>query len=290
MKTNRFAVVAILATMILASTAIAQRGDGGGQQRGGQRGGMQRGGFGGMQRGFGGGQRGGQRTQSELQLLARPNVQAELKLTDEQKTKLTALGAEVTESITALMPGRGGARGGTGGDTGTRGGNRGTTGGDAGTRSGGRGNFDFSTLQADFAKINKEANTKAKVILTDAQWKRLGEIKIQMMGTRAVLDEEIQKTLGIKATQIRDITKLNESLSTANQAIYAKMRDPNLDREALQKELDSNDKIFGQELAKILTAEQTKKLATMKGKEFKQDPDYRPAGRGGRGGGGGGGG
>ena len=291
MTTNKFTVVAILATLILVSTALAQRGDGGGQQRGGQRGG-QRGEYTGGQRGFGG----GQRTQSEVQLLARPDVQTELKITDEQKTKLTALAAEMTESFTDLFPSRGGERGTTGGDAGgTRRGGRGTGGGDAGTRGGDRGNFDFTAIQTDMAKITKEANTKAKVILTDAQWKRLGEIKVQMMGTRAVFDEEIKKKLGLKATQNRDINTLNESLSSANQAIYAKMRDPNIDRESLQKELDGNNKIFDQELAKILTAAQKKMLDSMKGKPFKQDMEYRPerggfAGRGGRGGGGDGGG
>ena len=99
MTTNR--LIALAAIFVVASAAFAQGGGAGGG--GGQRGGQGRGGF---------GQRGGMFQQSEAMLLSRPDVQKDLKLTDDQKKSLQALQKEMGDKMRAEFQGLG--RGGNG--------------------------------------------------------------------------------------------------------------------------------------------------------------------------------
>jgi len=258
-------VIALVATIVIASAAFAQGGGG----RGGQRGGMQFGNMG----------------NSESALLLRADVQKDIKLTDDQKAKLTAVRQEMTEKTQGMRGGRGGAGGGT-----TGGGAGGNTGGQAGTRGG----VDMTEFQKQREALQKEANDKSKAILTEEQWKRLGQIKIQLAGANIFLETEFAKKLGLKAQQKIEINRLIEDQAAANREIMGKMRDQNADRMALMGEIRKNDVILRDAVEKILTDEQKTVLAELEGPKFVADPNQQNnmggfgGGFGGRGGGGGG--
>lgn len=265
--------IAILAIVVIAGSALAQGGGqrgGGGQQGGGQRGG----GFGGGQ--FGQGQRGGQNFMvSESMLVQRADVQKDIKLTPEQKTKIDAINTEMREKMQAQFQG---FRGGQGG---------GNNGGQAGTR----GQIDMEAIQKQMEALQKESNDKTKAVLTEEQWKRLGQIKVQLAGSRIFLDEAFAKQLGLKANQKLDIQDLMDKQQEANRQIMAKFREEGADREKLMKDMQDNDKILRAEIEKLLTAEQKTLLTSLEGPKFTPDPNQQGGfGGGGFGGGGFGGG
>ncbi|HXH61111.1 MAG TPA: Spy/CpxP family protein refolding chaperone [Fimbriimonadaceae bacterium] len=258
-------VLVIVASVALASTSLAQRGGFRGGQDGQRRGGFDM----------------GRMMNSHAALLRRPDVQKDIKLSDQQKTDLEKVRNDMMEQMRAMFSsGQSGAGGGTNGGGTSGGGDNGAS----GTRSGRT--FDRSKIE----EMQKEAETKVDAILTPDQKKRLDQIRIQLAGPRIVVDdEEIGKQLGMKARQKIDINKLIQDESDANRQIFMKMRDStNAERDAFMAEIHKNDELLKTEINKILTPEQQKSLADMQGPKFEADPNYRPS-FGGRGGGGGGG-
>ncbi len=243
--------VALVATLAVASSALAQGGGGG--QRGGQRGGMQ----------F------GNAMNSESVLLLRTDVQKDLKLTDEQKTKLTAIQTEMGEKIRAQFQASRGGDGGGNGQAGTRG-----------------ERFDMEAIQKQMEAMQKESNEKAKAVVTPEQWTRLGQIKVQLGGPRMFLEDEMVKKLGLKAMQKLSITELLDKQQAANQQIMMKFREEGADREALMGEIRKNDAILRTAVEEVLTADQKTLLKEMEGPKFAADPNIQNNPFGGRGGGG----
>ena len=261
--------IAIAALMIGAAvlplSAVAQgRGQGGGQ-------GQTRGG--GMQ--FGG-QRGGVQ-QSKGFLLVRNDVRKDLKTTADQNTKIDA----AVKALQDSMPSFGGGAGG---------GQRGQGGG-GGQAAGGQ-RPDMQAIQEQMAAAMKKFDEDTTKILDEKQKARLDQIQLQMSGNRALMQEDLQKKLEFTKDQTRKVQDLEESMNTANQAIFERMRNGEIERTELQPLMEENNKILDQELAKVLTSDQTKKFDEMKGAKFTRDPKDDEAarglmGRGGRGGGGG---
>lgn len=255
----------IFATAMLVCVALAGA-QGGGQGRGGQGRGM----------GFGQGRGGGM--QSEMQLAFRKDVQTDLGVTAEQKTKLDELQAKQRQGRSgAGGAGAGGVRGGGAG----AGGNGGGAGG--GNRGNGGGGFGQMTEEQRMAmaKRQEEARKELATVLTEAQMKRIGEIRVQLAGVRAVMQPDMQKSLNLTTEQITKISDLQTKQRAANQALGEKVRNQEMTREDVMKSMENNNKILDAEIAKVLTAEQNAKLKEMGGKPFKADP--APAG--GRGGG-----
>jgi hypothetical protein len=218
---------------IVTSVALAAAQGGGGGRGFGQRG------------GFGGGM-----DPTGLNLLRRADVQRDLALTDDQKTKIQAL----QES----MRGQGfGGRGGGGG-------------------GGGGGNFDREAMRAEMEKRNAETKAKIAEILKPEQVTRLGEIRIQLAGNRAILDADVQKALGLSEEQKSKINDLNNKVQEAMRSLFQQMQDGSMTREQLQESMSKNNETLNTELGKVLTAEQAAKLKAMGGKEFKADPPQRP--------------
>lgn len=259
--------LSIVAVVVLATSAFAQGGRGGGQQGGG---------FGGQRGGFGMQAQGA--LLSETILLLRNDVKKEIKVTEEQQKKLDALQVEMRQKMTAQFEAMR---------------NGGNNGGQAGTRGG----FDREAIQKMMEESQKESTEKTKAILTAEQWKRLTQIRVQMAGSRLFTEDEFTKKLGLKANQKLDIMDMLDKQSQANQQIMAKMREEGADREALAKDMVENDRILREAIEKLLTADQKKILAEMEGPKFTPDPNERNSfgggfggGFGGRGGGGTGGG
>lgn len=241
MKVNLRIVTALLCVAVVGS-AMAQ----------GQRGGG---------RGFGGRQ-GGANQYSTLMLINRTDVQEDLKLTDDQKTKLT----ELRESMRTQGGGfnRGGGNG--GGET---------------------SQADREAAMKAFRERMAENEKKVKEILTADQVTRLGEIRVQFMAERAILDEDVQKKLNLTDDQKAKIKEANTRYSEAMASVQQKMRNQEIDRTQATEARQTNDKALGEDLKKILTSAQSDQLKTLGGKEFKRDAslDQRRRG-GGRNGGG----
>ncbi len=223
-----FIAIAVLA---LASVSFAQGGGGGGQRGQGR--------FGMMQMG------GGQRL---TQMLRNPQVQEELKLTDDQKAKIDAL----------PRPGRGGNNGGGGG-----GGQR--------------------TPPTAEEQAKQFAEDKATVlgILTPEQAKRLMELRVQWAGGNAATLPDVQDELKLTDDQKAKIKDLQGKMAEAMRGLGEKMRNQEIQMADFRDAMTKNNETFKTEVAKILTADQNAKLTAMGGKELKQE-FRRPGGGGGR--------
>lgn len=222
------------------------------------------------QRGGGGGQgrAGGQmmrRGNSQTFLVNRADVQKDIKFTAAQKNKLDALRQKQQEDRQAMFQDM---------------------------QNGG----DRQAMMEKFQKLQEEADKEIMAILTDTQKKRLKEISIQLAGPRAVMQEEIAKELKLTGAQKKKIDDLMQAQGQANQEIFAKMRNGEIEQEEVRSLMEKNNKALEAEINKVLTADQKNQLEKMKGAEFKADPNEQNRGfgggrqGGGRGTGGGGGG
>lgn len=241
-----------IATLLI--TPLVAQAQGGGQGRGGGGGFGQRGG---MMMGAG---------QSNLQLLQRADVQADLKLTADQKAAL----AKIQEDQRAAMQARFQ---------------------EMRNNGGGGGQFDPEALRAEMEKMQKEQDAAVDKIVSTEQKARLKQISFQMRGNRVLMDKDVQKELGLDKDQIRKIEDLQANQQKAMQEVMQRMQNGEIDRTEIQAINEKNNKILDEELMKIPNDDQKAKLKEMQGPEFKRDPKVDEAmrqGRGGRGGGGGG--
>lgn len=204
----------------------------------------------GQNRGMMMGGRGGQMTRSML--LGRADVQADLKLTEKQKADLQAVQEAAAEEMRNRM--------------------------EEMRANGGGGGFDRDAMRAEMEAFQKKQDDKIKAIVTEDQWNRLGEIRIQLAGPRAALMPEVQKALNLTGAQKNSLDALAEKQQQANNELMQRMRDGEIEREQMAELRAQNDKILGEEIAKVLTAEQNEMLKKMGGAPFKADPNM---GRGG---------
>ena len=154
--------LALAAVVATSSDALAQRGQG----RGGFGGGFGRGGFGGP-----------------AALIGNEQVQEELKLTDDQKSRIEKVTSELREKgreavgdfrdVQNLSEEERGAR--------------------------------REEMQKKMEPIAAEAQKKIGEILTDDQQKRLQQITLQQRGNRALTDEKVAKELGLDEQQVAAI-------------------------------------------------------------------------------------
>jgi hypothetical protein len=254
LRRSLLVVGVVLVAASVATVASAQPGGGGGFG-----GGM------GMGMGMmGGGMMGGGAT-SVVQLLGMPTVQTELKLTDEQKTKVTEVQDSMRTKMQEAMSG-----------------------------------IDFQGMmnmspeertkaQADMRKktepVTKDADEQAIKVLTPEQVDRVKQLQLQREGAAALSREEVAKKLGLKDDQIEKIKKLQETLSQPPQF------DPNGDMQAQMQKMRDDRAKAQKDILAVLTEEQTTKWKEMQGKEFTFPQGRgRGMGRGGMGGGPGGGG
>lgn len=216
-----------LGVAVLMTSAMAQPGGGG---RGQGRGGMRM--MGGMQ--------------SSAFLLQRPDVQADLKLTDDQKTKLSGLRDEMMETF----------------------------------RSSFQDLRDASPEERQKAmqKVNEEMDKKINGVLNADQQKRLKEIGIQLGGLRVVTTPEMQKALGITEDQKTKIQALLAKQAEANASIREKMQSGEIDRTEIGALMEKNQKALDDEIGKVLTTEQKDKLKAMSGKPFVRQEGGRGGG------------
>jgi Spy/CpxP family protein refolding chaperone len=197
----RGAALALAATVLLAGAAFAQGG-----------------GF------FGGG---------GLMMLRMPEVQAELKLTDEQKTK-------VTDLVDRLMDER-------------------------------QGQFqelrDLSQEERDkrFAEWQASDEKKLGEILNADQLKRYKQLRYQRQGLSAVLQKPVSDQLKITAEQR---TKIQAIVDTQREAMRSAFQNAGGDREAMRTKFEEMRKQTDEKIAAVLTDEQKKQWREMVGAPF----------------------
>lgn len=218
---STFKSILVAGIAVLAAVSMAQGGGGGG-----------RGGFGQGRGGF------GMQDPSGVFLLRREDVQGELKLTADQKSKLTTIQEDQRAKMREMFQGGGG-----GGDR--------------------------EAMMAEMQKMQAENNKVTLAVLDDTQKKRLKELAVQRMGNGVAANAEMQKELGITDDQKAKIKDLQAKQQEANQAVMQKMRDGEIQREELQGIMQKNTDIYNAELGKILTDAQKAKIKEMGGKPFK---------------------
>jgi hypothetical protein len=280
--------LAIAIGLSLAQQAGPQGGSlGPGQGPGGQRG---PGGPGGMQRGPAG-----------PRLLMHPDVQKELKLTDEQKQQLGRLMPPMGPGGPGGFGPGGGGPGGPPQGGGFSGGQQRGQGGppQGGGFGGGQqrgqggppqgGGFGGGQQRGQggpggpggpgFGQDQGEMEKKIQEILTDDQYKRYKEIELQVQGAPAVLRPDVSQKLGITEEQRQQIRQILESNRPQMQPPQGGDRP---DPEKMRAEMEKRREEMNKKVLAVLTADQRSKWQTMLGKPFKlTQPAFGPGGPGG---------
>jgi Spy/CpxP family protein refolding chaperone len=213
-------LLVVIAISVLACASMAQGGGGGRGQRGGY---------------------------GPLGLLRMAEVQTELALTEDQKTKLIDLQTSIGDQMRQAFQ-------------------------DAGQ--------DPAARQKAMAEINAKSLDEANKILTPDQQKRFRELRIQRAGNAAVVEKDVQDALGLTDDQKAKIKALQDTQAEANNSIQEKMRNQEISREDAMAARQKNTKAFNDGIDAILTDDQKTKLKAMGGKPFAFPA---PQGRGGGG-------
>ena len=218
-------------------TAALVATDGFSQEReGGRRGGRQ---FGGQ---FGGGQFGGS---NKSRLLRSEQVQTELKLTDEQKSKINAI---LEESRPQGREGFGGNRE------------------EFRNLSQEERQKRFQEMAETARKRNAEVEQKLEGALDVDQVKRMNEISIQQRGLGALSDDEVAADLKLTDAQKTKIREINEANREKMREMFTGGRGQGgEDNRARFQELRTNTE---KQIMDVLTAEQKQAFADMKGSAF----------------------
>lgn len=217
-KFARFTVALSLVCLLSADAALAQ-----GRGRGGRGG------------GFGGG---------ATTLVAIPQVQKELKLTDEQVSLVKELQQQT---------GQGGQR--------TRGNNQNLT------------DAERQERREQAEKRNEERTAKVTALLTDEQNTRLKQIQLWVQGAARLADNaEAAKTLGLTDDQKGALKTINEESAKKRGDLMQKMRGASEDqrKEITTQAAGLRNDAEAEALA-VLTDEQKTQFATLRGPKFELD-------------------
>ncbi len=177
----------------------------------------------------GGGMRLQQRARVELATL--PEVQSELKLTDEQKTLATEETAKLREKRAALMQGGGGGGG--------------------------------QAARAELTKMTADMDAAFHAKLDEAQQKRMNGLLIQVNGPAAALDPAISKALGLSDEAVAKLKAAVDANTAARREAMQDAQNASQDERA-----EMMRKLSEKESAALLAAMSDgdkKKLEEMKG-------------------------
>jgi len=199
---------------------------------------------------------------TKMSLVNIPQVQTELKLTDEQKTKI----ADLEKGLRTTMPNTQGM-----------------------SQDERRKAFEEARTKRE--KASAEAEKTLATILNADQTKRLSEITIQQKGVQALKDEAVVKELKITAEQTAKIDEAIKAGQAEQQKLMQEGRGARGDanaRTAMQEKMTKLRQDTEAKAIEALNADQKAAFAKMKGTAFKLERQAgQPGGRGGRGGAGG---
>jgi Spy/CpxP family protein refolding chaperone len=271
----RVVALSLLGLAVVPMAALAQ-----GQGRGG----------GGGRGGFGGGMMGGGMMGGVTGLVMMEEVRKELKLSEEQETKIRDMGAEMMQQAFGGFGGRGGAGGG--------GGNR----PDFQNMSEEERKKFRDEMQAKVAEQTKKAEESLKKVLTPEQNVRLNELRLQREGVQALGRAEVAGALKLTDAQ-------NEAIAEILEAARPQRGGPggggpgggfgrNLsdeERTKMREEMEARRKKTQEDIELVMTEDQKAAWTKMQGAkfEFPERPSFGGGfgggfGRGGAGGGPGG--
>jgi len=176
---------------------------------------------------------------AKAQLATLDEVQADLKLTDEQKTQIAEINDKLREDRRGLF---------------------------------GSGFGQFNQIRADMDKLNSEASAEVDAKLDDTQKQRLQEIAIQVNGAAALNDPSVVGQLNLSDEQKK---KLEDVRAENSKAVEDAMSDfGDLSREERRDKFRTLAETSDSNLLGVLTDEQKKKFDEMKGTEI--DVDLSP--------------
>jgi hypothetical protein len=205
------------------------------------------------QRGRGRGFFGRAFTVSKVNLASAEQNQAALKMSAEQKTKVTEIAEAYQTESRELRQDAGGDR---------------------------------AAIREDMQELNNETNEKLMAALDEAQQKRLGELYIQANGASLLTtDEKLQESLKVTADQKAKLAEVSEANGEAMREAFQDFQDLSQEerREAFAKQrAEANEKLLA-----VLTEEQRGAFGKMQGEKMELDMTQlggRGFGRGGRGG------
>lgn len=213
---NWWVLLAVGVVLVDSSSAAAQRGRGRGFNRF----------FGGVPR---------------AQLAVLDQVQGELQMTDEQKTRTAEINDQLRDDRRSLW---------------------------------GRGFGEFSEIRAEAERLNREASEKVDEVLDDGQRKRLLEIFVQVNGPRSLNDPDVVEALELSEDQKTKLDEVREQNAKAFEDALAEYG-----RDWRQHAGDLGDKA-DERLLGVLTEPQRERLEAMKGAPLEIDFSQFRRGRG----------
>jgi hypothetical protein len=180
----------------------------------------------------------GLRGAGAMGLVARQDVQRDLKMTDQQVKAVQAVMDDVRARMEAMR--------------------------DSGE--------DRESMMLAVRDAAQQAEAKIKEILDDAQERRLREIGIQLAGLQAVFQPDVQRELGLTADQIGKINVVREEEQAAMQEMMELVRNQSLSRDEMAQRRRELRQESGKKLEAILTPANREALKRLGGAEFKADP------------------
>lgn len=170
---------------------------------------------------------------AKAQLATLPEVQADLKMTDEQKTRVEEINDQLGEDRRSLW---------------------------------GTGFGRFSEIRGDLEKLNAEASADVDKVLDDSQRKRLQEISIQQNGARALHEADVMAALKLSDEQQSKLKTAGEENSKAFEEAFSEGGRENWRERAGELAEQSEKRLMG-----VLTDEQKTAFEAMKGTELAVD-------------------
>jgi Spy/CpxP family protein refolding chaperone len=185
-------------------------------------------------------------------LLANESVQKELKITDDQKTKIKDFSTTQREKMGELF------------------------------RSGGG---DREKMQEAMKELTQKSEAFVKDTLNADQQKRFKQIEYQQMGLRAYTNEDVQKALKLTDDQKDKLKSLGEELRKDSGELMREMRGGGDAAAEARKKLQAVTKEYTAKATEMLTDDQKKAWKDLTGEPFEMKMDAtagrRPGGEGG---------
>lgn len=135
-------------------------------------------------------------------------------------------------------------------------------------------------LRSQFDQMAAAAEKKVDAVLNDEQRKRLQEIVVQVLGGRALERADVTAALALNDEQKKKIKAVFESEDQRRRDLFEQARDGNLQREQIFTKFRELQTTINTEALAVLTDEQKAEFEQMKGAAFElQRPERRGRGR-----------
>lgn len=170
-----------------------------------------------------------------LELLQRPDVRSDLALSDEVKAKLAAIRLDHDEQYMKVYASR----------------------------------EKPEVFREKTDALRKSEIEQMGAVLTSEQKDRLRQIQLQLLGGSVLTDPEVSSQLAITADQQTRLKSIEDKRRIETKAIFDDIRSRKVSYKKGLEAISKRNKDLGDEMMKVLTAEQSEKLKSLLGKPFK---------------------